>query len=689
MLLLEQERTQNLFRCQIRAQLQEHEEQRKQLIEQQQQEQIRQTLRLKQAHMQQQQIFINQMQATQFHALPPQAPQQLLPNQIQPQIPTQIQPQLPQQLTLSQGPIALPSMLDPQINSLPIPHSPITKQSINAISSILIHPQAITSQSLMVTPVIPPHTVQAPIIQQPIEAAQTQQAITQSKAQAHQAQVQAEIHQAQVQAEIHQARVQAEIHQAQVQAEIHQAQVQAEIHQAQVQAEIHQAQVQAEIHQAQAQAQVQVHVQATQTAQEMCRSPSPTTSQLQSMVKQELVKHEFVQSQQAQVNQVTQKMCRSPSPTPTQLQSMDLVNHELAQQESFKQEIVQQEFIKQVALEARPQTLSPEILSPVELGTPPLAFLSPTLQGETNTNTNTNNNNVSISIPLIGIEKLALVDNKIKRENSGEFVGPTICSEMEAVTDVDHVKKVAEEQNSLKTDVVMDDVPKDEETPPLKKTRRASLKDRSEQTIVAVNSKTIQKKRKKSSLGSIDSVDLNKGSNFIEESDPTTTTTIHTTTAANDNKKGKTKNKSKNKKSKSNNKNDMNKKVVEEKLAAQEEEFEDSSSSSPSTDQEKNIKRKTKGKGVENSTGICSHCGLTQTSLWRHGKDGKIVCNACGCYEKKHHVPRPLALIQRRKVGIPYTRNRRKSLDCSKDKAATEKKNEKNSKSVRRAESST
>lgn len=51
---------------------------------------------------------------------------------------------------------------------------------------------------------------------------------------------------------------------------------------------------------------------------------------------------------------------------------------------------------------------------------------------------------------------------------------------------------------------------------------------------------------------------------------------------------------------------------------------------------------------------ICSHCGATQTSLWRK-LEGNIVCNACGLYFKMHNRIRPQSLKK------DYVRKRNRS----------------------------
>jgi len=49
---------------------------------------------------------------------------------------------------------------------------------------------------------------------------------------------------------------------------------------------------------------------------------------------------------------------------------------------------------------------------------------------------------------------------------------------------------------------------------------------------------------------------------------------------------------------------------------------------------------------------MCRNCGTTTTPLWRRDINGKIICNACGLYEKARQVPRPPG-IKRRSSNAP------------------------------------
>ena len=51
---------------------------------------------------------------------------------------------------------------------------------------------------------------------------------------------------------------------------------------------------------------------------------------------------------------------------------------------------------------------------------------------------------------------------------------------------------------------------------------------------------------------------------------------------------------------------------------------------------------------------MCRNCGTTTTPLWRRDINGKIICNACGLYEKARQVPRPPG-IKRRNSSAPST----------------------------------
>ncbi|KNC82768.1 hypothetical protein SARC_04956 [Sphaeroforma arctica JP610] len=54
----------------------------------------------------------------------------------------------------------------------------------------------------------------------------------------------------------------------------------------------------------------------------------------------------------------------------------------------------------------------------------------------------------------------------------------------------------------------------------------------------------------------------------------------------------------------------------------------------------KRVGRKVKPKKV------CSNCNVTASMLWRKGRDGNYLCNACGLYERVNHAPRPEMLFK-------------------------------------------
>jgi len=53
--------------------------------------------------------------------------------------------------------------------------------------------------------------------------------------------------------------------------------------------------------------------------------------------------------------------------------------------------------------------------------------------------------------------------------------------------------------------------------------------------------------------------------------------------------------------------------------------------------------------GVSSS---CTHCHTTTTPQWRRNSStGAQECNACNVYYRKHGIPRPLGLANRRRGG--------------------------------------
>ena len=49
-----------------------------------------------------------------------------------------------------------------------------------------------------------------------------------------------------------------------------------------------------------------------------------------------------------------------------------------------------------------------------------------------------------------------------------------------------------------------------------------------------------------------------------------------------------------------------------------------------------------KEKIKQGSVKVCSHCGTTDTPLWRRTPEGRFICNACGIYWKTNHIHRPV-----------------------------------------------
>lgn len=59
-------------------------------------------------------------------------------------------------------------------------------------------------------------------------------------------------------------------------------------------------------------------------------------------------------------------------------------------------------------------------------------------------------------------------------------------------------------------------------------------------------------------------------------------------------------------------------------------------------------KNRTRRAGVVQTAGgglqMCINCQATTTTLWRRNPEGKLVCNACGLYQKLHGIPRPITM---------------------------------------------
>ena len=53
------------------------------------------------------------------------------------------------------------------------------------------------------------------------------------------------------------------------------------------------------------------------------------------------------------------------------------------------------------------------------------------------------------------------------------------------------------------------------------------------------------------------------------------------------------------------------------------------------------LELKTRTKVAEN---ICMNCEATGSLLWRTDHAGRMLCNACGIYHKRHRVDRPVNL---------------------------------------------
>jgi uncharacterized Zn finger protein (UPF0148 family) len=61
---------------------------------------------------------------------------------------------------------------------------------------------------------------------------------------------------------------------------------------------------------------------------------------------------------------------------------------------------------------------------------------------------------------------------------------------------------------------------------------------------------------------------------------------------------------------------------------------------------------------------VCNNCSTTTTTLWRRtGTEGKVVCNACGLYQKVHNQPRPITL---KKENLQTRKRKQSKADAAK-----------------------
>lgn len=82
-------------------------------------------------------------------------------------------------------------------------------------------------------------------------------------------------------------------------------------------------------------------------------------------------------------------------------------------------------------------------------------------------------------------------------------------------------------------------------------------------------------------------------------------------------------------------------------------------------------KRKRSSVAFRNINQVCTNCDARDSTLWRRSSSsGNTVCNACGLYEKLHHVPRPKHM---RKDTIQTRKRKPKASQSPKSKRTTKR----------------
>lgn len=64
------------------------------------------------------------------------------------------------------------------------------------------------------------------------------------------------------------------------------------------------------------------------------------------------------------------------------------------------------------------------------------------------------------------------------------------------------------------------------------------------------------------------------------------------------------------------------------------------------------VRRKTSTSKCNSRISVCFNCGTSKTPHWRNNREGKRLCNACGRFETRTGVNRPLSM------GIPAPRKK-------------------------------